>query len=226
MIKLLQKTPQDLRILLGPFRGARMFLNPSNSRRKLLGLYEYVLNDWIRTTTPRKDFAFDVGANTGYDLYGFAHLISHGNTRVANLLAFEPEAASFPELTAPMTWRCYSKCHVEIIEKFAGATDSGTSVTLDRSFSERPAFAGLRGLIKIDVEGAEVDVLNGATALLDNPSHDWLIEIHGKELIPEVCRFFVDRGRPILVRSMTPLPIIGAEQRAIETYWLTTIPLD
>jgi hypothetical protein len=49
------------------------------------------------------------------------------------------------------------------------------------------------------------------------------VEIHGRERIAEVARFFVERNRPFLVRAMEPLPWIGAESREIETYWLTTL---
>lgn len=223
MIKLLQKTPQDMRILRGPFRGARMFLNPANSKRKILGLYEYVLNEWITKAAPRVDFIFDVGSNTGYDLYGFAYLASAGNTRPVRVVGFEPDAANLPELTIPLTWPDYSRCEIEIVEQFAGGRVEDRTTTLDAAFRERPSLAGMTGLIKIDVEGAEGEVLRGAAALLEAPQHHWLVEIHGRERIAEVARFFVERNRPFLVRAMEPLPLIGAESREIETYWLTTL---
>lgn len=223
MIKLLRKTPQDLRILRGPFRGARMYLNPSGSKRKIFGLYEYVLNDWIARVAPGVGFVFDVGSNTGYDLYGFAHLASGGNTRPVAVIGFEPEAASFPELTEPLAWPEYSRCGIEIIEKFAGERVGDRTTTLDAAFAERPALSGKAGLIKIDVEGAEGEVLRGARTLLGDPRHHWLVEIHGRERIPEVAAAFVERSRPFLVREMKPLPLLGAEAREIETFWLTTL---
>lgn len=223
MLKLFRKTPQDMRVIRGPFRGARMFLNPANSKRKLLGLYEHVLNTWISQVAPQKDFAFDIGSNTGYDLYGLAHLISRQNTRAIDIIGFEPEAKAFPELTTPQSWPQYSKCRIEIIEKYVGAQDSETTITLDQCFAQHGSLAGKRGLIKIDIEGAEVEALRGAETLLNDSKHDWLIEIHGKQLIPEVSRFFADRSRAFLIRCLEPLPFIGAEMRPIDTYWLTTI---
>jgi hypothetical protein len=223
MWKLFRNTPQDLRVLRGPFQGARMFLNPANSKRKLFGLYEHCLNDWIATVAPTKDFAFDAGSNTGYDLYGLAYLISRKNSRSIEIIGFEPEAKSYPELLIPSSWADYSNCKIEIIEKFAGANESESTVTLDGCFSQRTSLKEKKGLIKIDVEGAEAEVLKGAGRLLENPNHDWLIEIHGKDLIPEVCHFFVELSRPFLVRSLEPVPFLGAEERAIDTYWLTTI---
>jgi len=224
MFKLLQKSPQDLRILRGPFRGARMFLNPSESKRKIFGIYEYVLNDWITKVAPGVDFIFDVGSNTGYDLYGFAFLASGRNTKPVRVVGFEPEAARFPELTLPRGWPEYSRCEIEIIEKFAGDRVNDRTTTLDTAFRDRPQLSGTIGLIKIDVEGAEGDVLSGAAGLLSTHSHHWLVEIHGRDRIPDVADFFVKANRPFLIQSMEPLPFIGAETREIETYWLTTLP--
>jgi hypothetical protein len=223
MIKLLRKSPQDLRILRGPFRGARMFLNPSDSKRKIFGLYEYVLNRWIAEAAPTADFIFDVGSNTGYDLYGFAFLASRRNTKPVTIVGFEPGAAAFPELTVPREWPEYSQCEIEIVEKFAGSLVDANTTTLDSAFQERPSLSGKTGLIKIDVEGAEGEVLRGARALLEDPGHRWLVEIHGRGRIPEVARFFVERNRPFLIHEMAPLPVIGAEAREVETFWLTTL---
>lgn len=223
MLKLLKKSPQKMRVVRGPFQGAEVFLNPANSMRKLFGIYEHVLNDWIADVVKTKNFAFDVGANTGYDTYGLAHLLSKGNTEKAEVIAIEPEASQFPELLTPKTWSCYSQCNIEIIEKFASSSVTSESTTLDTLYAERDYLAGQKGLVKIDVEGAETEVLQGSSRLLENTETDWLIEIHGRELIAPVCKFFTDANRPFLVRELTAIPFLGPEQREIETFWLTTV---
>jgi hypothetical protein len=223
IFKLFSDKPQRFSVLGGPFKGATVFLNPKNSKRKLFGLYEHVLNDWIRSTADKVQFVFDVGANTGYDTYGFAHLLSKGNTQPTDIIAFEPEAMNFPELTTPRHWECYSKCSIEVIEKFAAADETETTTTLDKCFSDRSHLQERSGLIKIDVEGAEVEVLRGACSLLSNPKMNWLIEIHGKDLIPQVSQFFLDVNRRFLIKALSPLPFIGSEQRSIDTFWLVTI---
>ncbi|MEM9283399.1 MAG: FkbM family methyltransferase [Verrucomicrobiota bacterium] len=220
---LIGKKPKKLKILRGPFKGATVYLNPSNSRRKLFGLYEHVLNDWIIKYSQGKGFVFDVGANTGYDTYGFAYLLSKGNKEKSTIVAFEPEAAQFPELVTPSTWDCYSESEIEIIEKFAGAEDNDSTTTLDRALEERPHLNQQQGLIKVDVEGAETEVMKGATHLLSRENVSWLIEIHGKDLIPEISAYFSSAGRPFLIKDLTPLPFVGAELREIDTYWLLTI---
>lgn len=223
MFKIFSKKPEVLRILRGPFKGAKMFLNPAHSKRMLFGLYEHTLNSWLKSVAPTKEFAFDVGANTGYDTYGLAHLLSHANTRSVDIVAFEPEADRYPELTTPMTWAEYSRCKIEIISKFAGAKEDKQTTTLDSIFQGRQELSGKTGLMKIDVEGAEVDVLKGAAELLQDPTHDWLVEIHGGHLIPPVAQVFCELDRAFLIRDLPPLPILGKEQRHLCCYWLMTI---
>ncbi|MBT3467996.1 MAG: FkbM family methyltransferase [Opitutae bacterium] len=223
MFKLLSKKPEILRILRGPFKGAKMFLNPAHSKRMVFGLYEYSLNDWLKVVPPTKDFAFDIGANTGYDTYGLAHLLSHSNTRGVDIVAFEPEADRYPELTTPQNWAEYSRSKIEIISKFAGAEDDKSTVTIDTIYNERPDLEGKKGLMKIDVEGAECEVLKGAKNLLQNPDHDWMIEIHGKSLIPKVAKVFCELDRPFLIRNLPPVPFLGKEKRSLYCYWLITL---
>ena len=219
--KLLSRSPTTVRILGGPFKGAKMFLNPANSKRKIFGLYEHVLNNWITKTIVGKNFVFDVGGNTGYDTYGFAHLLLKQKTPAPLVIAFEPE--SFPELQKPKIWKEYTDCRIEIVKKYVGKSSDGMVISLDDAYETYIYDKNSKGIIKIDIEGAEVEALAGAEELLNNPAHEWLIEIHGKELIPDVARFFVEHKRPFLIKELEPLPIIGRESRPVHTTWLVTI---
>lgn len=221
--KIFSKKPEIFTILRGPFKGARVFLNPANSKRMLFGLYESQLNGWLSEHAPNKDFAFDVGAQAGYDTYGLAHLLSGGNKKEVHIVSFEPEADLYPELTTPQSWDCYSNCHIKVVSRFASAKDSHNSVSLDQTFKHMPELEGKKGLIKIDVEGAEGDVLAGSQNLLQNPDHDWLVEIHTKARIPMISKIFADLNRPFLLLGEATLPIIGKDLRPLDTYWLATI---
>ena len=223
MLKILKKTPQKIRILAGPFKGAFVYLNPSNSKRKIFGVYEKCLNQWISQVVPKKDFAIDVGANSGYDTYGFAHLLSKKNTRNAHVISIEPEASNLPELMEPQKWAYYSNTKFTIIEKFAGSQNSNNQISLDSLTEKDSTLQSRSGIVKIDVEGAEIDVLKGSQKLLSNPNIEWLIEIHGKDLINPVTKFFNEISRPYLIKELHPIPFIGIENRPIQTYWLVTI---
>ena len=69
---LLPDKPVATRILRGPFRGARIVMNPRESLRKIFGLYEHELNAWVEDALQRVTRVLDVGANDGYFSFGCA----------------------------------------------------------------------------------------------------------------------------------------------------------
>jgi FkbM family methyltransferase len=140
----------------------------------------------------------DVGANIGVFSIAAAKRFPD-----ATIHSFEPNPEAYPRLVRnlelngtvnvrPVNRAVHSSCGVL---NFSGdnstsvgrVIDSGTlsieAVTLDDFCSHR----GIReiGLIKIDVEGAEVEVLKGARATLEMT--DWLVvECHSAELASNV----------------------------------------
>jgi len=66
---------------------------------------------------------------------------------------------------------------VVIVNKYVSDVDSDEAITLDHFFSEREKPT----LIKIDVEGAESDVLKGAETLLNNGIRDMIICTYHKK---------------------------------------------
>ncbi|MDJ0674829.1 MAG: FkbM family methyltransferase [Calothrix sp. MO_167.B42] len=80
-----------------------------------------------------------------------------------------------------------------------------------------------RALIKIDVEGAEIEVLQGATSLLKKPHH-WVVEVHGDHLLEPVLDFFAKAKRSVDVHPPKPHWLLGSESRTIKTSWVTTRP--
>jgi hypothetical protein len=216
----LHREPVPVTILAGPFRGARLILNPACSKRKLVGAYEHVLNSWLEAALRRVSVIWDVGANDGYFTYGCAAAIQrHGKT--ARVVAFEPGLDDQPNLQIPSGWKCYRNARFEFVPKFVGAADDRNTITLARAHAERPAMHDSPGLVKVDVEGAETEVLAGARPLLDAPHH-WVVEVHGDHLLAPTLKFFADAGRAVDVHEMKPHWLFGPEQRSIKTSWITT----
>ena len=57
------------RFLGGPFKGAHVLLQISNSKRKLFVIYKDILNRWIRGNCSGKSFSINVGANDDHHTY-------------------------------------------------------------------------------------------------------------------------------------------------------------
>jgi hypothetical protein len=216
----LSKKPVPLTVLAGPFRGSRIILNPACSKRKLLGIYEHVLNPWLNQVMPQVQVVWDVGANDGYFTYGCAQAIKRHHVN-GQIVAFEPCIAEQAALSLPAAWPQYAGIHFEFIPLFVGATSNDSTITLDQAYNERPSLHSKLSLIKVDVEGGEVEVLKGATSLLQEPHH-WVVEVHGDHLLEPVLDFFAKAKRPVDIRPPQPHWLLGPESRTIKTSWVTT----
>src|SRR5262245_61465297 len=168
MVGLLQRGLPDrarpLRILRGPFRGAVVVMNPRNSLRKVFGLYEHELNAWLEATMMRHARVIDVGANDGYFTFGCAAAYRRFG-KVGEIIAFEPEQQQMDKLRDAVKRQPIGANQVTFTleQKLVGDKIRPDSTTLDaiRWRSGDPD-TRTNTLLKIDVEGAELEVLNGA----------------------------------------------------------------
>src|SRR5205823_377262 len=77
-------------------------------------------------------------------------------------------------------------------------------------------------LIKIDVEGAELDVIAGAQSWLGDDSNLFVIEVHKTEYLDQLQRAFVSHGQKLIQVSQRPLPWLGRELREETNCWLVS----
>src|SRR5207302_544107 len=118
--------------------------------------------------------AVDIGAADGeYALYFL--LKSHAKV----IVAFEPSEWARRQLARNLKLNnCAGDPRLTVDPHFAGRRDFGTERTVDSLLPqlEPPC------LIKIDVDGGELDVLMGARRTLARPEISWIIETHSREL--------------------------------------------
>jgi hypothetical protein len=76
-------------------------------------------------------------------------------------------------------------------------------------------------LLKIDVEGAEEDVLAGASAWLDRSNY-FLIEVHKEAFLERISQKFAKKGLILDRVDQRPLRVIGREVRDTENWWLVS----
>ena len=220
MLKALKRALPDrdipLRVWRGPFRGARVVMNPRVSLRKIFGLYEHELNGWLEQTLGRVTRVLDVGANDGYFTFGCAAALRRRGA-AGEIIAFEPQARHVVALRTSLEEQRTSGVNVEVVQAMVGREELAGMTTLD---------ALRRGnrtntLIKIDVEGAELDVIHGANSWI-SPANAFLIEVHRYEYLDLITRHFAARGISMRRIDQRPLPMLGRGARDVDNWWLVS----
>jgi hypothetical protein len=215
---LLPDRPVPVRILRGPFRGARIVMNPRESLRKVFGLYEHELNGWLENALKRVTRVLDVGANDGYFCFGCAAAFRRLGIN-GNITAFEPQEKHAHTLRESVVEQGSQDIPIEIVQALVGQEVRNGTTTLDAlavAASDRR-----HTLIKIDVEGAEVDVVMGAQTWMES-SNLFLIEVHHEAYLAQLKALFADRGHELRQVEQQALPLLGREVRDTANWWLVS----
>ena len=214
--RLLPNHAVPMRVWRGPFRGATVVMNPQASMRKALGLYEHELNGWLERALGRVSRVIDVGANDGYYTFGCAAALTRRGAG-AEIIAFEPQAPHVAALRAAAERRHRDGIRIEIVPAMVGREAGPSITTLDAI----AAVSREHTLIKIDVEGAELDVIAGAGSWLQ-PSNLFVIEVHRRPYLDELRRTFAARGLTLRQIDQQPLPLLGRDVRDADNWWLVS----
>jgi hypothetical protein len=166
------KAPRTIRG--GVLAGLRMELDFAHHTQHWLGLQERELVPWFDEFSQGIKTAFDVGANEGiYSLYFLAR------TPVQRVLAFEPAAENLPRIRRTLELnQLGDDPRLRVFQKFVGRSSGGDWVHLDAFVDELATPC----LMKVDIDGGEVDLLRGAQKILATPGVRWIIEVHSVEL--------------------------------------------
>lgn len=214
--RLLPDRDVPMRVWRGPFRGATVVMNPQASLRKAFGLYEHELNAWLEAALSRVTKVIDVGANDGYFTFGCAAALRRRGT-TADIIAFEPQPRHVLALRAAAARHRDPRIRITIEPSLVGAEAGAGMTTLDAlSIPDR-----IKSLIKIDVEGAELDVIDGASSWL-RPSNLFVIEVHRRPLLDSITARFAGRGLELRRIDQQPLPLLGRDVRDAENWWLVS----
>lgn len=198
--------PRTIEVAAGPLRGVRLELNLKLEKYFWLGTYEPWVQEAIARYLQRGDWAWDVGAFIGYHTLFMWRL-------GANVVAFEPDPANFDRLSRNLTvngafgvktlrtavGRAAGRANLLRREGLPAQTrvvyghgGECRVVSLDSILLDLPA----PRLVKVDVEGAELDVLAGAMRLLREVKPVWIVEPHGTDR--EIVACFAQCGYRIL----------------------------
>jgi hypothetical protein len=183
-------------ILSGPLRGLRMWIDVMPQGQLWVGLAERETQPWIGRLCKDINTAIDVGAAFGEQTLYFVKKSS-----AKKIYTFDPRPDAFEELKQNIALNGPEPDkELNLSTKMIGSHNTGETCTFD-SVYEGIIFPCM---IKIDIEGAEIDALKGAGRLLAAQQARWLIEVHSMEC-ENVCRGILERA--------------GYQVRIIENAW-------
>lgn len=202
--------------------------------RVFLGSYEREQTKLMSQSIGEGDTFIDVGAHHGY----YTLMASRRVGERGRVLAFEPAPGNFAVLSQHLKWNrldwveiCQSAVGSENgFLKFATGTGTGTGhlsedgdievsvVRLDDEVLRRQLTPTH---IKIDVEGAELSVLQGATQTLRKFSPILFLSTHGAEVHAECCDYLKSLGyqlAPILGDDLaTTSEVVATPAKAVQS---------
>lgn len=197
----------------GPFKGITMELSLQNQTQIYLGLFEKETHPWLARLSEGVTTAVDIGAAHGeYALYFLM------KTMATKVFVFEPCARSLALLDNNLKLNGLNHAErLEISSKFLGDSESEQVTRLDRLATS----VSTPCLIKMDVDGAEEQVLRGAKALNRLPGVRWLIETHSKDLEVACRELLTETGFQVCIISNAWWRLFIPEMRPIEhNRWL------
>lgn len=185
------------RLPFGLARGIRYRTTVAGPPYRYLGLFEYEISDYVRQFCRLGRRCWDVGGADGYYALLFSKLTG------APVITFEAD----PDACAALARMCAENPgigeRVEIRQAWVtDASDGNGRVSLDDFATD----AQPPDLLKIDVEGAEYDVLRGARRLLVESRPDLVIEVHSQLLEHQCLELLLELGySPRVVSQRTLL---------------------
>jgi hypothetical protein len=190
----------------GVFKGLRMHLDLRHHAQNYLGLYERELHAALRELSAGIRCAVDVGSADGsYALYFLAR------TQAQRVLSFEPDPAARAALHENLALNGFDgSTKLRFVDQAVGDGTAGR-LALDDLLAE----ISLPALVKVDVEGAEVDVLRGADALIRRGHVGWLIETHAESLERECLDILEHHGYQARVIAPAWWRVVVPENRPI-----------
>ena len=186
------------RILAGPLRGSWIVTSWQHYHTGIIGSTEPSLIKWFERTVLPGETWLDIGANYGYTTMALRRLVG----KQGRVFAFEPKLSTsgclsqtvllnkLPEVTVvPMGLGSPDTFELKQLVTFGGMVasnltvgDSTETIVVARLDWIWPRICGSAQRIdgvKIDVQGMEMDVLQGMKGLLNSDRPKLVVEVHG-----------------------------------------------
>lgn len=155
--------------------------------------YEPILSQELCDRTATETVFYDIGCGFGY----FPKLLTLNGINPENIHAFEAN----PERYLVCQENCDNRVHIS--PSLVGETAGKRRTTVDEYATANPH----PDIVKIDVEGAEFNVLNGMTKTITENHPDIYVEIHPRYLaesqtpVTKIVQLLIEHGYEVAVND-------------------------
>lgn len=204
------------RYLRQPFGVGRGLVLPADGGfRAAMGLYEMEIARFVSQLVEPHFTCYDVGAARGLYTLALARRATAGH-----VVAFEPDETLLAQLPSTLARNAALAARVTVVPLAVGAEVGPTVTSVDAFVTERGP--GLRPhFLKVDVEGAEHDVLRGALDAIRTGRPRFIIESHGFEVEAACLQLLASEGYGYLIVNAQRL---WPEHRPIEVNrWVVAV---
>jgi hypothetical protein len=171
----------------GRLKGMRCRLDLRQSLQPWCGTYEQCLQDWLVEHVRPGATCVDIGASDGY----FSLLMAKLAGPSGAVYAFEPNGVT--EIRANFGLNAQIPlARLEAFTAFVSATSGSGSVSIDELVQEREIDA--INVVKIDVDGAEMNVIQGMMGTLRQFHPHLFVEVHSRDLLATVQQVTAQLG--------------------------------
>lgn len=185
--------PRPYEIRLGLLSGLRFEIDTRIDTQQLTGLYEREIARSVREFATRARTVIDIGAGDGYYTLFFA-----SQPGIQKIIACEPQPdrVRLLERNLGLNPRC-GRERIAVMPVCVGNTRADKFVNLDSLLKNCPDPV----LLKIDVEGAELDVLDSGRSSIVNHDVMLIVETHSAVLERKCIDYLSSIGYRCEVRN-------------------------
>jgi hypothetical protein len=201
----------------GLYSGLTLDLDLATETQIYLGLWERETYRFIRSAVIRSRWLVDIGAAKGE-----LSILAATQPNITKVIACEPLGREVDILRANVKLNSAAlKVPIDVVLKRVGTEGRPDTVPLDSLAVDRAC----PGLVKIDVDGAEMDVLRSGLGLLKSGAATLLVETHSKSLEHACVAFLADHDYQYRIIRNGWWRIIVPEQRVgDQNRWLWAQP--
>jgi len=206
----LNSKPHLCRIKYGIASGMSFYVDCSPSIRQKLGLFEVGISGFFRK--------FSKGAQTGYDIgsYWGYYTLAMARQGIKHIYAFDALPRRALEIAVEEN---NLSGRVNIMVCRLGKEDNAKTRTLDSLYAN--GRIRLPELVKMDVDGEELDVLQGSLKVISLAHPAYIIEVHSRQLEKDCTAFLKGLGYMVrIVNNPLLLRIFLAEMRFGFNRWI------